>query len=74
MADFAAFRTDFAPRDEGMAAALMAKAALAPEAEQRIDVSASGMIEAIRLEDFGFRRGRGTVDGNIRFRRRKVWR
>jgi len=53
MADFAAFRTEFAPRDEGMAAALLAKAALASDAEQRIDASARGMIEAIRSKTSG---------------------
>ena len=53
MSGFAAFRTDFAPADKGMAAALLAKASLARDAEERIDTTATGMIEAIRSKSSG---------------------
>ena len=53
MAGFAAFRTEFAPRDEAIAENLLAKASLGKDAEQRIDQTATGMIESIRSKSSG---------------------
>ncbi|NBU15020.1 MAG: bifunctional proline dehydrogenase/L-glutamate gamma-semialdehyde dehydrogenase, partial [Alphaproteobacteria bacterium] len=53
MASFSPFRTDFAPRDEDLASRLLLTATLPPDAEKRIDASATGMIEAIRSKTSG---------------------
>lgn len=53
MTSFAPFRTDFAPRDEEIAARLLLTATLSPEAEKRVDQSAKGMIHAIRTKTSG---------------------
>ncbi|MEI6573343.1 MAG: bifunctional proline dehydrogenase/L-glutamate gamma-semialdehyde dehydrogenase PutA [Alphaproteobacteria bacterium] len=53
MASFSPFRTEFAPRDEDLAARLLLTATLPPDAEKRIDASATGMIEAIRSKTSG---------------------
>lgn len=46
--DIAPFRPEYAPDDEGLAAELLAHAALPPEAEQQIDRDAGALINAIR--------------------------
>ena len=53
MTEFVAFRSDFAPDDAIIATAMLANAALPSDAEQRIDESASAMIEAIRSKSSG---------------------
>ncbi len=53
MASFSPFRTDFAPRDEDLASQLLLTATLPPDAEKRINASATGMIEAIRSKTSG---------------------
>ena len=53
MTSFAPFRTDFAPRDEEIAARLLLTATLSPDAEKRVDQSARGMIHAIRTKTSG---------------------
>ncbi len=53
MASFSPFRTEFAPRDEDLAARLLLTATLSPDAEKRIDDSATGMIAAIRSKTSG---------------------
>jgi hypothetical protein len=53
MADLTPFRTEFAPRDEDLAARLLLTATLSPDAEKRIDESATGMISAIRGKTSG---------------------
>lgn len=53
MTSFAPFRTDFAPRDEEIAARLLLTATISPEAEKRVDQSAKGLIHAIRTKTSG---------------------
>ena len=53
MANLTPFRTDFAPRDEDLAARLLLTATLSPDHEARIDASATGMIDAIRSKTSG---------------------
>ncbi|NBR11918.1 MAG: bifunctional proline dehydrogenase/L-glutamate gamma-semialdehyde dehydrogenase, partial [Alphaproteobacteria bacterium] len=53
MTSFTPFRTDFAPRDEDIAARLLLTATLSPEVEKRVDQSAKGMIHAIRTKTSG---------------------
>ncbi len=53
MTSFTPFRTDFAPRDEDIAARLLLTATLSPEVEKRVDQSANGMIHAIRTKTSG---------------------
>lgn len=53
MADFSAFRTAYAPRDEEIAARLLLTATLPSDAEKRVDASATGMIHAIRSKTSG---------------------
>ena len=53
MSSFVPFRTAFAPRDEEIAARLLAASALAPDAEARVDEAAKGMIHAIRTKTSG---------------------
>lgn len=53
MTVFQSFRTEFAPRDEDIAARLLATATLSPEAEGRIDQSARSLIQAIRSNTSG---------------------
>ncbi|HYN38188.1 MAG TPA: proline dehydrogenase family protein, partial [Rhodospirillales bacterium] len=49
-----AFSAPYAPDDRGLAATLLATARLAPEREQRIGVTATGLIGAIRSADDRF--------------------
>jgi RHH-type proline utilization regulon transcriptional repressor/proline dehydrogenase/delta 1-pyrroline-5-carboxylate dehydrogenase len=47
------FVAPYAPADEDVAARLLAEADLAPAAEQRIDVRATRLVEAIRARSVG---------------------
>src|SRR5256885_12607765 len=58
------FVAPYAPADEDVAARLLAEADLAPAAEQRIDVRATRLVEAIRARSGGLGGGEEFLCGN----------